>query len=165
MTDVTRDEQIELWWENVSSWLGLQAEEARLFQSFRQVLRVIPADMFRPLLEVDPVVMCPGLSAFVVDCPSPPFRECSRPLMYFTPTIPRMTNQHLIDRVAHEIAHGLLGHYQPDVSLRLPPHTCEAEADQLSQQRGFRPRSTRAELRRLQQDWCGESQVEEPPAP
>jgi hypothetical protein len=165
MTDVTRDEQIELWWENVSIWLGLQVGEARLFQSFRQVLRVFPADMFRQFLEVNPVVMCPGLSAFVVDCPSLRSRERSRPLMYFTPTIARMTDQHLIDCVAHETAHVLLGHYRPDVNSRLPPHTCEAEADQLSQQWGFRPRYTRAELRRLQQDWCGESQVEEPPAP
>jgi hypothetical protein len=93
--------------------------------------------MFRQFLEVDPVVMCPGLSAFVVDCPSPPFRARSRPLMYFTPTIARMTNQYLIDRVAHDIAHALLGHYRPDVSLRLPPHTCEAEADQLSAQGDF----------------------------
>ena len=48
--DVARDAPIERWWEDVSCWLGLQAEEARLFESFRQVLRVIPIDMFRPIL-------------------------------------------------------------------------------------------------------------------
>jgi hypothetical protein len=121
--------------------------------------------MSRQFLEVDPVVMCPGNLASVIDCPSPRSRERSRPLIDFPPTIARMTDQHLIDHVAHEIAHVLLGHYRPDVSLRRPPHTCEAEADQLSEQWGFRPRYTRAELRRLQEDWCGESQVEQPPAP
>jgi hypothetical protein len=85
--------------------------------------------------------------------------------MYFPPTIARMTDQHLLDRVAHDMAHVLLGHYHPDASLRLAPHVCEAEADQLSQQWGFRPRDTRAGLRRLQKDWCGESQAEGPPAP
>lgn len=165
MTDVARNEQIELWWEDVSSWLGLQVGEARLFQRFRQVFRVIPADMFRQFLEVDPVVMCPGNLAFVIDCPSLRSRERSRPLINLPQTIARMTDQHLIDGVAREIAHVLLGHYRLDVSLRLPPHMCEAEADHLSEQWGFRPRYTRAELRRLQQDWCGESLVEEPPAP
>jgi hypothetical protein len=143
----------------------LQARGARLFQSFSQVLRVIPADMFRQFLEVDPVVMCPANLAFVIDCPSPWSRERSRPLIDFPPTIARMTDQHLIDSVAHEMAHVLLGHYRPDVSSRLPPYTCEAEADQLSQQWGFRPRYPRRGLRRLQQDWYDESQAKEPPAP
>jgi hypothetical protein len=94
--DVARDEPIELWWEDVSRWLGLQAEEARLFESFRQVLTVIPADRFRPFLALDPVVMCPGASAFVINCPAPRSRECSRPLMYFPPTIARMTDQRVL---------------------------------------------------------------------
>ena len=94
--------------------------------------------------------MCPGALAFAIDCPLPRAREHSPPLMYFAPTIARMTDPHLLDRVAHDMAHVLLGHYCPEVNSRLPPHTCEAVADQLSQQWGFRPRDTRAELRRLE---------------
>jgi hypothetical protein len=165
MMDVARDEPIERWWEDVSSWLGLQAEETRLFERFRQVLRVIPADMFRQFLALDPVVMRPGELVFVIDCPSPRSRERSRPLMYFPPTIARMTDPHLLDRVAHEMAHVLLGHYRPKVNSRLPPHTSEADAAQLSQQWGFRPRYTPADLRRLENDWRDKSQAEEPHAP
>lgn len=165
-TDARRDERIELWWEDVSGWEGLMVDsetEARLFQAFRQVLQAMPGEMFRQFLALDPVVMCPDESAFVIDCPSPRFREHSRPLIYFAPTIARMTDHNLVDRVAHEMAHVILGHYRQDLRLRRSPRTCEAEADQLSQQWGFRPRYTRAMLRRLHDDWPGEPPVKEPP--
>jgi hypothetical protein len=115
MMDMARDEHIELWLEDVNGWEGLMVDsdtEARLFQAFRQVLQAMPVDMCRQFLEVAPVVMCPGVSAFVIDCPLPRFRERSRPLIYFAPTIARMTDQHLVDRVAHEMAHVILGHYR-----------------------------------------------------
>jgi hypothetical protein len=74
-----------------------------------------------------------------------------------------MTDRNLGDSVAHEMAHVLLGRYRQAVRLRRPPHSCEAEADQLSQQWGFRPRYTRAMLRRLHNDWPGKPPAEESP--
>ena len=159
MTDTARDEQIELWLEDVSGWEGFMVDsetEVRLFEAFRQVLQAMPVDLCRQFLALRPVVLCPGESAFVIDGPS-------GPLIYLAPTIARMTDQNLADRVAHEMAHVLLGHYRHDLGNRLPPHRCEAEADQLSQQWGFRPRYTRAMLRRLDDDWPGGPPAEESP--
>jgi hypothetical protein len=55
MTDMARDEQIELWLEDVSGSEGPMVDsetEACLFRAFRQVLQAMPVDMCRQFLGV-----------------------------------------------------------------------------------------------------------------
>jgi hypothetical protein len=144
MSAVGRDEEIEQWLEDISGWKELWVEsetEIRLLQAFRQVLQAMPARLCGQFLALRPVVLCTPEPAVVIDRPW-------GPMIYFAPTISRMTDQNLVDRVAHEIAHVILGHYRQGIGLRRS--RCEAEEDELSRQWGFRPRYTKAMLRRLE---------------
>jgi hypothetical protein len=150
MTSVVRSEEIAQWWNEMSlgGWLLVNATtELRLFQAFSQVLQAMPDDAFLNFLELNPLVICQqGTMGAVFGCMSPGVWQ---PFIYLAPSIAHMTDQNLLDRVAHEIAHVILRHYQ---SWEIPRGVREAEADRLSQTWGFRPRYTRAMLRRLRND-------------
>ncbi len=67
--------------------------------------------------------------------------------IYFSPNMERRTDKNLIDTVAHEVAHVVLGH--PGMVIGASNYECEKAADGLTVSWGFQASYTKKKLEEM----------------
>jgi len=156
--DAKRKDDIADWWGSgfPGAFFCVEPLEHRLRHAFAHVLERIPAEALAAFMEVDPTIVCPaGASAnvFILRAVAPPSdqpQEALVTVMYFDPTAPtRKSDASLLNTVAHEVAHVVLGHHR----VRWNPYhrnsDNEEAADRLSVSWGFKQRYTKGQLRKM----------------
>jgi hypothetical protein len=145
----SRDEIITFWMEDITGqpWFMVTVEtEHRILQAFRRVLTAIPEEDFHRFMEATPQLLCvegvhaatmPGMFAAMPAAESRVYPV----VIYLSESLATWSDDDMVEIVAHESAHVVLGHYDPRRRAgRDASTTHEAEADHLSQTWGFRPR-------------------------
>src|SRR5947207_13463501 len=141
MTPEDREQAIEGWWGYMDQGgLDHDVEDSvgRLHRAFRKVLARTSDEQLRRFCDLSPQVICLRSRGKV-------FRAHKNvPLIYLVPVF-KMSETTLLNLVAHEMAHVVLGHHESG------PPDFEEKADDLVEQWGFKrsyPRTRRRERAR-----------------
>ena len=156
--DPKRKANIADWWEGGFSGgcFCVKPLEHRLRHAFERVLEQLPAEAFAAFLAVEPTVVCPaGASAnlFILRAVVPPSEQPQEALvtvMYFDPTAAtRKSDAALLNTVAHEVAHVVLGHHRTGLNPFHRNSDDEEAADRLLESWGFKRRYTKGQLQKM----------------
>ena len=138
-----RLQQIQYWWEGgfPGTFFDDDPLEGRLLHAFRTVLVAMPLGDFVRFLEASPTIVCPGGARAMVFRYRVPTsmdgESVSVNVMYFNPeSMRRSTERSLVNTVAHETAHLVLGHQDRRDGKNVD---AEAAADALAVSWGFQP--------------------------
>jgi hypothetical protein len=146
-----RESDIENWW-GAGGNLLTGAHHNRLFAAFRHVLMLLPDDDFDRFMELRPIILCfpEAGRAFQFLHPVPPEQRQVRAIyVHISPECVSWETEELLNTIAHETAHLILGH--PEMRPPQLRHETEAEADALSMKWGFKACYTPNELEKFKQ--------------
>jgi len=153
MDEKERKNDIDYWWTDAIGNSFDYGNERRVHLAFRHVLLALPDKDFEHFMEQRPLLLClPQLlgKTFRRLFPIPPGAEPIKVnFIYLSPNIDRWSEKNLVNTIAHEIAHLVLGHQDIRDAKHKPRSETEAEADALSKKWGFGPSYTKSRLRQL----------------
>ena len=142
---------IEYWWGDASSGsFDYGGGEQRVYSAFQSELLALPEEDFELFLEQRPFLLClPKIRGKVfrklIAVPLGA-KEMQVNFIYLPPNVKRLSEKNLVNTIAHEIAHLILGHQNIGGK---PRSETEAGADALSVRWGFEPCYSKSQLRQL----------------
>jgi len=153
MDEEERIADIDYWWTDAIAESFDYGNERRVHSAFKHVLLAMPDEDFERFMEQQPVLLClPKIRGKVFKrmiAVPPGAKELKVTFIYLPSNVDRWSEKTLINTVAHEIAHLVLGHLDLQDTKGNPKSKTEAEADTMSEKWGFRRSYTRPTLRQL----------------
>ena len=109
MTPKDREQTIRTWWEYMDQGgLDHDVEDSvgRLYRAFRKVLERTSDEELQRFWDLSPQLICLRSRGKV-------FRaHANVPVIYLAPSVLKMSETNLVNMIAHEVAHVLLGHHE-----------------------------------------------------
>jgi hypothetical protein len=138
LTPEARERAISSWWGNMlQGGLDHDIEDSvgRLYRAFRKVLERLPDEQLHNFWLFSPQLICLRSRGKIV-------RTSRDAVIYLAPSVLRMNDDNLAAVIAHEVAHLLLIHHDPDDQRfdqrHDDPIEAEKAADDLAEQWGFK---------------------------